>query len=265
MQITADVINVLNRATTDGPRLTLTGTLDRKLYTATAKALEAAGGKWSRKERAHLFDGDAADAIEPILLTRQIVSAQQLHGYFPTPPPVVQQLIGLARIEPGMRVLEPSAGRGAIAFAAVGAGAVVDCVEIQEQHAEAIRDAHHLDVTVLVGDFLATQPQPVYDRVVMNPPFARQADIAHVEHAFKVLRPGGLLVAVMSAGVTFRQTAAAVAFRVRVEALGGELIPLPEGAFRESGTGVRTVIAVLPYAAVPAVSAVSGAAGSRQA
>lgn len=246
MKITADVINVLTRAETVGPRLTLTGTLDRKLYLDTAKAIEAAGGKWSKRERAHLFDGDAADAIEPLLLTGEIISAKQLHGYFPTPTPVVQQLIDLARIEPGMRVLEPSAGRGAIAFAAADAGALVDCVELQDVHAEAIRDAHHPDVTVLVADFLTTSPQPAYDRVVMNPPFARQADIAHVDHAWKALRPGGLLVAVMSQGVTFRQTQAAVAFRARVEELGGELLPLPDGAFRESGTGVRAVIAVLP-------------------
>lgn len=246
MKIPAAVLEVLTRAETDGPRLVLTGTLDRKLYLDTDKALEAAGGKWNRRERAHLFDGDAADAIEPLLLTGEIISAKQLHGYFPTPAPVVQQLLDHARIEPGMRILEPSAGRGAIALAAAAAGALVDCVELQAGHAEAIRDAHHPDVTVLVADFLTTSPQPVYDRVVMNPPFATAADMAHVLHAFGALRPGGLLVAVMSAAVTFRQTTAAVAFRVWIDRASGELIPLPEGSFKESGTGVNTVIAVVP-------------------
>lgn len=249
MKIPTTVLEVLDRAETDGPRLILTGTLDRKLYLDTAKVLEAAGAKWSKRERAHLFDGDAADIIEPVILTGEIVSARQQFGYFPTPAPVVEQLLDLARIEPDMRVLEPSAGRGAIALAAAHAGGLVDCVEIQEQHAAALTAEHHLSVTVLVADFLATSPQPVYDRVVMNPPFARQADIAHVEHAYGALKPGGLLVAVMSAGVTFRQTQAAVMFRSRLEALGGDLHPLPEGAFKESGTGVTTVIAVLPKAA----------------
>lgn len=249
MKIPTTVLEVLDRAETDGPRLVLTGTLDRKLYLDTAKVLEAAGGKWSKRERAHLFDGDAADAIEPVILTGEIASARQQFGYFPTPAPIVQQLLELARIEPGMRVLEPSAGRGAIAVAVARAGGLVDCVEIQEQHADAITEAHHPDITVLVADFLATSPQPVYDLVVMNPPFARQADIAHVKHAWEALKPGGLLVAVMSAGVTFRQTQAAVTFRARLEVLGGELHPLPEGAFQESGTGVNTVIAVIPKAA----------------
>ncbi|MFI9598863.1 methyltransferase [Streptomyces sp. NPDC052043] len=246
MKVPTDVIQVLDRAQTDGPRLVLTGTLDRKLYLDTAKVLEAAGGKWNRKERAHLFDGDAADAIETVILTGEVTSRKQQFGYFPTPVPVVQQLIDLAHIEPGMRVLEPSAGRGAIALAAVRAGAVVDCVEIQPDHANALVAHRERNITAITADFLATDPRPVYDRVVMNPPFARQADITHVKHAWQALKPGGRLVAVMSAGVTFRQTSAAVAFRSRLEALGGQIHPLPEGAFQESGTGVNTVIAVLP-------------------
>jgi len=246
MNVSTDVLQVLDRAEIDGPRLVLTGTLDRKLYLDTDKVLKAAGGKWNRKERAHLFDGPAADAIDQIILTGQVTSAKQQFGYFPTPAPIVQQLIEHAAIEPGMRVLEPSAGRGAIAFAAARAGAVVDCVEIQDQHAAAITAERNRNITVLVEDFLTTDPRPAYDRVVMNPPFANQADIEHVKHAWKALKPGGRLVAVMSAGVTFRQTSAAVAFRSRLEALGGALHPLPEGAFKESGTGVNTVIAVLP-------------------
>jgi predicted RNA methylase len=249
MHVSTDVLEVLDRAHTDGPRLVLTGTLDRKLYLDTAKVLEAAGGKWNRKAKAHLFDGDAAEAIETVILTGEVTSAKQQFGYFPTPEPIVQQLIDLAGIEPGMRVLEPSAGRGAIALAAARAGAVVDCVEIQPDHATAITEQRHRNVTVLVEDFLATSPRPVYDRVVMNPPFAKQADITHVKHAWTALKPGGRLVAVMSAGVTFRQTSTAVAFRSRLKALGGELHPLPEGSFKESGTGVNTVIVVLPRGA----------------
>jgi predicted RNA methylase len=248
MKVSVDVLAVLDRAETEGNALRLTGQLDRKLYLDTDKVLKAAGGKWNRSKRAHLFDGDAADAIEPVILTGEIVSAKQQFGYFPTPAPVVQQVIDLARIEPGMRVLEPSAGRGALAFAAAQAraGVSVDCVEIQPGHAEAIRDAHHPDVTVIVGDFLDTDPQGAYDRVVMNPPFARQADVKHVLHAYKHLRPGGRLVAVMSAGIAFRETPLSRQFWALLKDVDGWTVSLPDGAFRESGTGVRTVLAVIP-------------------
>lgn len=112
MRVPATILEVLDQAHTDGPRLTLTGTLDRKLYLTTAKVLEAAGGKWSKRDRAHLFPGGVADTIEAVILTGEVVSARQQFGYFPTPAPIVQQLIDLARIQPGMRVLEPSAGTG---------------------------------------------------------------------------------------------------------------------------------------------------------
>ncbi len=96
-------------------------------------------------------------------------------------------------------------------------------------------------------DFLTVQPEPVYDRVIMNPPFCRQADIKHVTHALRFLKPnGGLLVSVMSAGVTFRQNKLTTDFRQLVEERGGVIEKLPEGSFKASGTMVETVIAVIP-------------------
>ncbi|MFI2349752.1 methyltransferase [Streptomyces sp. NPDC019443] len=245
MKVPTSVLEVLDRAETDGQRLVLTGTLDRKLYTDTAKVLELAGGKWNRAAKAHLFDGDAADAIEQVILTGQVVSTKQQFGYFPTPAPIVQQLIELADLKPGMTVLEPSAGQGAIASAAAATGAVVDCIELQESNATVIFDAEYANL-ILVRDFLTTDPGTGYDRVVMNPPFAKQDDIRHVLHAWQFLKPGGRLVAVMSNGVTFRSTPLTKEFWQLLDREDGELLPLPEGAFKESGTGVNTIIAVIP-------------------
>ena len=53
--------------------------------------------------------------------------------------------------------------------------------------------------------------------MIMNPPFADKADIAHVRHALGFLRPGGLLIAVMAGGVTFREDRATAGFRELVE------------------------------------------------
>ena len=85
-----------------------------------------------------------------------------------------------------------------------------------------------------------------YDRVIMNPPFADKADIAHVRHALGFLRPGGVLVAVMANGVTFREDRATADFREVVSETGGQFAPLPEDAFKESGTGVLTVLVTIP-------------------
>jgi hypothetical protein len=81
-----------------------------------------------------------------------------------------------------------------------------------------------------------------FDRVVMNPPFADQADIAHVTHALTFLKEGGKLVAIMSAGMSFRTDRKATAFRATIERMGGTIETLPPDSFKVSGTGVNTVM-----------------------
>lgn len=248
MRVDNAVLNVLAAADMAGNRLVLTGQLDRALYTQTNKVLEAAGGKWDKKAKAHLFPVDAADAMEQIIQTGEVTlirTIQQDFGYFPTPPAVVARLMELAEVEPGMLVLEPSAGQGAIARALFDAGAVVDCVELLQANFDVLAKQAPYNA-VRQGDFLTITPEPDYDRVVMNPPFARQADIHHVNHALLFLKLEGLLVSVMSAGVVFRDNVLAKVFRDRVLARGGTIEPLPDGAFKDSGTGVRTVVVRIP-------------------
>jgi predicted RNA methylase len=248
MKVDNSVLNVLAAAQMDGPRLTLNGQLDRAMYVLTNKVLEAAGGKWDKKAKSHVFPVDAADAMEQIIQTGEVTlirTIQQDFGYFPTPPAVVKRLLALADIDAGMLVLEPSAGKGAIAYAAALQGATVDCVELLEANYIALAGDMKLG-KVQLGDFLDIEPSPLYDRVAMNPPFAKQADIHHVNHALKFLKPDGLLVSVMSAGVSFRDNKLTQDFRDLIRARGGDIEALPEGAFKESGTGVRTVIVTIP-------------------
>lgn len=244
MKIDKEVLAVLSRATVAGNALTITdGQLDRALYARTDKVLKAAGGKWNTKAKAHLFAGDAETRIEQILLTGDIVIPQDF-GYFPTPPAVVARLVELAEVEHGMRLLEPSAGRGAIASAFFNV-ALIDAVELLTDNFHALQADDRYDGLVQ-GDFLELEPAPIYDRVVMNPPFERQADIKHVLHALKFLKPGGLLVSVMAASVSFRDNRLTSDFRALVAAKGGTIEPLPEGSFKASGTMVGTVVVRIP-------------------
>ncbi len=79
----------------------------------------------------------------------------------------------------------------------------------------------------------------------MNPPFADGQDIQHVTHALHMLKPGGRLVAIMSAGVMHRQDRKTTAFRAMVEERGGVIEPLPVNTFKDSGTGTCTVLLTL--------------------
>lgn len=244
MRVSDDVLQVLSTANVDGNSVVLFGQLDRKLYERTNKVLEAAGGKWNRKAKAHLFDGDASERIDQIILTGDVEVPRDEFEFFPTPPDIVDRLMELADVRPGMAVLEPSAGRGAIAFACANAGATVDCYELMEANRLAL--TADIRVRVVGADFMDGTIDTVYDRVVMNPPFARQADIRHVTRALEFIRPTGLLVSVMSAGVAFRNNGLTTDFRSMVESRGGFIESLPDGAFKSSGTMVRTVAVVIP-------------------
>lgn len=243
MKINNDVLTVLSNSEISGNTLKLTGQLDRKLYVKTNEVLEAAGGKWNRKAKAHIFPDDATEIIEQIILTGEITKPQDF-GYFPTPEPIVEQLIGLANVKTGMSVLEPSAGQGNIAKE-IAKITNVDCVELLPENVKKL-DELELPGDVFVSNFLNLKPFQVYDRIVMNPPFAKQDDIRHVTHALKFLKPNGKLVSVMSASVVFRTNKLTCEFRDLVLDRDGEIIPLPEGSFKQSGTGVNTVIVVIP-------------------
>lgn len=243
MQVSNEILSVLSAAELSGNSLVLQGQLDRNTYVAVNKVLEAAGWKWNRKAKAHTCVGEAVDVLEQVLLTGEVTVAKNEFGYFPTPRIIAQQVVDLADIEPGMRVLEPSAGKGGLAYLIADISAP-DCYEILEANFAALAGDIRLGA-VKKADFLTIAPTGDYDRVVMNPPFSRQQDIKHVMHAFKFLKPGGRLVSVMSAGVTFRDDRLTNEFRALVESSDGEIAPLPEGAFKDSGTMVRTVVVTL--------------------
>ncbi|MFC8671535.1 hypothetical protein ACFUEN_02530 [Streptomyces griseorubiginosus] len=242
MKIDTDVLNAIRSATVDGLTLRLNGTLDRKLYDRVNLALQAVGGNWNRYQRAHVFPFAAADAIAGLRATGEVITDVD-RGYFPTPNPLVEQLLDLAELEAGCDVLEPSAGRGAIAEAAAARGAVVDCIEVGTARAEHIRGGGYA-CEVTNADFLTVQVERHYQRVIMNPPFADRQDIRHVQRALRFVKPGGLVVAVMLGSLSFRTDRLTQDFRARVQEARGTITDLPDDAFPD--VGVRTVIAVIP-------------------
>lgn len=150
-------------------------------------------------------------------------------GFFPTPPAVVARILELAGIGSDHLVLEPSAGIGTLAEACPDP-ANVKCVELRPAFAELIRASPRLPVSVC--DFLELEPEPDYDRVVMNPPFENGQDMAHVQHAFRFLKPGGRLVSVLPAAAERgRNSRKGIEFREWVDALGGVFEKLPDGSF----------------------------------
>lgn len=248
IQISNQVLAALNMAQVDGNALVLRGQLDRKLYVETNKVLEAIGGKWNKKAKAHLFDDPVADVLDPILLTGVYTSTKRDFQQFDTPAHIAALVVDRAMIQPGDTVLEPSAGIGRLAEAVIHAGGVVDCMEIDPKRVKTLRSIHGIrDVTE--GDFLKEIPpsdqRGAYKRIVMNPPFTKGQDVDHVRQAYEWLRPGGILVAIMSPGFIFRNDSKYATFRAWGESLNFIVEELPEGAFKDSGTNVNTVVVTL--------------------
>lgn len=110
-----------------------------------------------------------------------------------TPAPLVDKMLSVAKLNEDSRVLEPEAGIGYIADAAKKVTFHVDCIEIGHEFRELLELKGHN----LIGcNFLEQEQQPVYDAVLMNPPFSAEYD--HIRHAYGFLKPGGVLVAVCS-------------------------------------------------------------------
>lgn len=177
----------------------------------------------------------------------QVVSAPQL---FPTPQDVAARMVELADLDVGHRVLEPEAGTGAIIREIAKAVALDEielcAVEINARLADMLRESFP-DAQVTQADFLGFQPvasdAPLFDRILMNPPFADAQDIKHILHARALLAPGGRLVAICAHGP--RQIAA---LKPLAEGSGGVWEPLPSGAFAASGTNVSTVLLTIESA-----------------
>lgn len=252
-KIDRETLSVLSSVEWNGDAAVLTcGQLDRGLYVKVNKVLEALGGKWNRKAKAHLFDGDAQDALEAVIESGGYADAKREFQFFETPDALADEIVRLAEIDDDSVILEPSAGSGQLIRAIDSVSPnkqslpEVVAVEIQERFRETLQ---HFASETHAADFLGVAPGSIggpFNRVVMNPPFApRQADIDHVLHAWKFLQSGGRLVSIMSSGWTFRTNKKSEQFKAFVDQHGGRVIKNSPDAFKASGTRVNTVTVVI--------------------
>ncbi|ENO7736384.1 class I SAM-dependent methyltransferase, partial [Salmonella enterica] len=86
-------------------------------------------------------------------------------------------------------------------------------------------------VNVWCGDFLEYQPESLWTKILMNPPFQHAQDIRHIQHALTLLEPGGILTAVCLNGPRQQKI---------LRPLSDVWEPLPRGTF--TYTDVSTVL-----------------------
>lgn len=248
VEITPEVRDVLERGHWPAEDLFQLpdGQLDRKLYVDVDKVLKALGGKWNRGRQGHIFPGPAREKFDAAMKAGEAVDQKRTMEQFFTPPDLADRLVEMVEPGPDDSVLEPSAGAGALLEALVRGGvdpANITALELDSDLYRTLHDRWGLASRVIAADFLAMPTKKDrFDIVVMNPPFGRCADIAHVSRALELLNPGGRLCAIMSPHWTFANDQASQKFRGLVNEHHHVWDALPDGSFRASGTGVSTGI-----------------------
>lgn len=229
---------VLLASKIDGNRLTLQGQLPRDDYARVAKAIEAAGGKWNKKDGCHIFPADVRETMNLTEGSAEVVNVKQTFQAFYTPPGVAGQVCEWANLSPRHSLLEPSAGQGALIKAAAFHGVSRENVTAVEINPKMAKGLSAMAGTVTTDDFLNCFPNLgcLFDQVLMNPPFERGSDIKHICHAVQFVKRGGRLVSICADGPKQRE---------KLKHLCEHWIELEPGAFRKSGTNVNAAIVVI--------------------
>lgn len=250
IKIPAEIETILRGATVCGPNsnhIKIEQKLDPKTYKACAKVLELLGGKWNRSAQATLFDKPIAEVLAEALDEGELVNKKNLYQSFYTPAFAADLLVNHADLKPGLSILEPEAGEGALVdaiFRKLGATAKVDMIEFNPEAVAILRKKYP---TARHGDFLQFQPTigRAADRIVMNPPFSNGQDAEHILHALKFLKPEGILVAIVPSNFISKETGPYKTLNKLCNAADCEnwgTYDLPKDSFKESGTPIATCI-----------------------
>lgn len=267
MKITDDVRAVLEKGIiVDGSQLTITAELERKLYLKVSATLLALGGKWSKGAKAHTFDDAIADRIEQALVRGEVTTAQDV-GFFPTPEKLAKRMAKFVvpKTNSDVRVLEPSAGQGALIEAVLQRGASVTALEWDQKRRHGLANRFAGDRVIVLhtfpptslSDFMAFTPVMKFAAIIANPPFCKVGKGDHIDHLLHMLDlldpdgpnggglPGSRLACVMPASLLFREDRRYREARVAISTWQGRIEPIPRASFVASGTGVNTCVVLI--------------------
>ena len=211
-------------------------------YSEIKKQLLRAGAVYGSNVTGSYFDlplGIDAHATLNQLQAGIPIHVKKETQFFATPLETAQQAIATLGDLRGKRVLEPSAGTGALADLARAAGAEVLVVENWMPNVLALKEKGY---SVHEHDFLSLGQAELgsFDFVIMNPPFSGQQDLAHVKHALSFLKADGQITAIVSSQFKNSSTKESLNFRDLMALSEADVRPLGQGAFKESGTNAST-------------------------
>ena len=249
-ELSTPAIEVLKNCTIDDLVVKLPEwQLERNIYLEVKERLTLIGGTWKGgKVSGFVFKADPTELLAQIA-DGETVNLKKEFQFFGTPAHLADRLVELAEIKKTHSVLEPSAGQGAIieAINKVYAG-VVDYYELMPTNRTILENKINRGEIHAVSsglDFLESNGDYQYDRIIANPPFQKNSDILHIYHMYKHLRAGGRLVTIASKHWQLASNKKETEFRAWLDSVGATVKEVPAGEFKESGTTIPTVIIVI--------------------
>lgn len=220
--------------------------LNKKSYATVKQWVKEAGGKWAGgKVQGFTFDFDAT-RVASILMKGERCNLAQEFQFFETPVEIADWLVSLVgEIGAGMRILEPSAGRGAIvkAIHRVCPEVTVDCYELMPENREFLQTMQN--VRVVGENFEEERATYQYDVIVANPPFSKNQDIRHLRRMYAWLKPYGVVAAITSTHWVLGQEKTCIDFKEWLKRVDAHTYEIGEGQFASSGTKVNTMAIVI--------------------
>ena len=224
--------------------------LARTMFVEVKERISAAGGKWQGGKKQYFLFPFSAEKTRLSLELGDWVNFKQDNQFFETPEEVIALMALFADVEKGHDILEPQAGRFAIGkwlqeYCVTYDNQPIDCYELNEYNQDYLRGLPLANL--LGGDFLQASPShKKYDVILSNPPFANFADIDHITHMTKFLKPNGIIVSVASFSWQKSISKKAAAFRGFLSQQSRhEVTNLDPEAFKSTGTKVATCIVTI--------------------
>jgi predicted RNA methylase len=218
--------------------------LERKMYLEVAKKLEDIGCKWNRKYKGFLYELDPSEYLFKIQDGEKINTKKEIQ-FYPTPENVARYLIRsfLSEITIDKKVLEPSAGRGALIktfHIYNNPNVIIDYCEINELNKEYLKKLPNANF--LQDNFLELNRKNFYDVIIANPPFSKNQDIDHFYKMWECLKEGGVILSIMSKHWLISSNKKESDFKAFLEKNNYVSYPLKQGDFKESGTNIEAII-----------------------
>lgn len=206
-------------------------------YARIKLAIEKAGGSYNAGGYFSFLAGINAGEVLKQLQSGMSLHVKKDNQFYATPADLARTVVSAVGHLAGKRVLEPSAGDGALADLARAAGA--DVVTIENWNVNVLK-LQAKGYNVMERDFLTVTPEEIglFDAIVANPPFSRGMDMKHVEHMLKFLKPGGTLSVLTSTSWEAGSQRRQAAFRQMLEEHKAYIERVAPGAFKSSGTQV---------------------------